>query len=421
VTAQNDQGHLGLALSGGGSRAAAFHRGMLQAVHELELIELVDRVSTVSGGSVFGAAWMAARAKRVADETFLEELKGVLRRGFIVPAIANPRVLLMALPGYTRTHRVGETFDRLLLRGLTLAELPDKPLLVLNSAVLNHAQVARFSRFGLSCIDVGSDGKTGSLPHFPLAPHIKLGFPTAASAAFPFGLPPLELQRRDIGDARFIQALAGLESLHLTDGGVLENLGVQTLLRSRTFGARHVIVSDAGIRETPWKPGGVLERIKNAALFGVSPDTLSRLLEIMNNKQNRSMRQIVVQELNPPPAGPARTVLMIMVDQDWEGMLTGIPTWRLTALAQRANASLALPDRKAPATIQAFLEKCGVDLSVAQKIYKDMGGQPTTRAVNNVGTNFTGMSEQTLDQLANHARWQLHAGSAVFGPIPGRS
>jgi predicted acylesterase/phospholipase RssA len=410
-------GHLGLALSGGGSRAAAFHRGTLQAVHELGLIDYVERVSTVSGGSVFGAAWLAARAKNVTDDEFLKQLKDVLAKGFIWPAVLSPRLALMALPGYSRTHRIAETFDDLLLRGLRLAELPQMPLLVLNSAVLNHAQVARFSPFGISCIGVGESGERGSLPHFPLAKHIKLGFPTAASAAFPFGLPPLELKRKDMGDPRFVEGLAGLDSIHLTDGGVLENLGVQTLLRSQTFGAKHVIVSDAGTAETPWKPGGILQRLKNAAIFGLTPDTLSRLLEVMNNKQNRSMRQLVIQELNPAPASSARSVLMISVAQDWDDLLMGIPAWRLTALAQRARVRGG-PGDDAPEGRRAFLERCGVNLLRARSIYEDMGGKAAREALNRVGTNFTPLSGRVLDQLACHARWQLHAVSAIFGPIP---
>src|SRR5229473_1655763 len=45
-----DANTLGLALSGGGSRAAAFHCGTVAALDELHLLEKVDVVSTVSGG-----------------------------------------------------------------------------------------------------------------------------------------------------------------------------------------------------------------------------------------------------------------------------------------------------------------------------------------------------------------------------------
>lgn len=411
-------GHLGLALSGGGSRAAAFHRGTLRAVRELGLVDYVDRVSTVSGGSVFGAAWMAARAAQVADEVFLEELAKVLEKGFLWPALLNLRAVLLAVPGYSRTHRLAETFDALLLRGKRLSDLPDKPLLVLNSAALNHAQVVRFSPFGLSCIGVGASGREGSLPNYPLSNRISLGFATAASAAFPFGLPPLKLPRADIQGARFVEALRGQEALWLTDGGVLENLGIQTLMRSRQFAARHAILSDAGTTDRPWQPGGWLTRVKNAGIFGLSADTLARLLQVMNDKQNKSMRQLLVQELRPRPAAQSRIVLMVGVSQRWDELLTGVHSRKLRELGERAGVAGAPPERK-PDAIRTFLERCGVDLTKSRSIYDEMGKEGGVEAANDVGTNFTGLSRSTLDLLAHHAAWQLHAVSAIYGPIPG--
>src|SRR6267378_2129423 len=47
-----DANTLGLALSVGGSRAAAFHCGTVAALEELNLLEKVNVVSAVSGGRV---------------------------------------------------------------------------------------------------------------------------------------------------------------------------------------------------------------------------------------------------------------------------------------------------------------------------------------------------------------------------------
>ena len=44
---------IGLALSGGGFRASFFHLGVIKRLEELGLMEKVDKVSTVSGGSIF--------------------------------------------------------------------------------------------------------------------------------------------------------------------------------------------------------------------------------------------------------------------------------------------------------------------------------------------------------------------------------
>lgn len=47
--------YLGLSLSGGGYRAAAFHLGTMRKLHELRILEKVNVLSTISGGSITGA------------------------------------------------------------------------------------------------------------------------------------------------------------------------------------------------------------------------------------------------------------------------------------------------------------------------------------------------------------------------------
>jgi NTE family protein len=47
---------IGLALSGGGVRAAVFHLGVLKRLADEELLESVSAISTVSGGSLVMAA-----------------------------------------------------------------------------------------------------------------------------------------------------------------------------------------------------------------------------------------------------------------------------------------------------------------------------------------------------------------------------
>lgn len=46
---------IGLALSGGGYRAAAFHVGTLKALNKLGLLKDIDVISSVSGGSITAA------------------------------------------------------------------------------------------------------------------------------------------------------------------------------------------------------------------------------------------------------------------------------------------------------------------------------------------------------------------------------
>ena len=53
----NDGKRIGLALSGGGYRAAAYHIGALRALHKLGVLGKVDVISSVSGGSITAASY----------------------------------------------------------------------------------------------------------------------------------------------------------------------------------------------------------------------------------------------------------------------------------------------------------------------------------------------------------------------------
>src|ERR1044071_9116910 len=57
VSEQPQHPKLGLALSGGGHRAAFFHIGVLAKLAELGLLRPVQVISTVSGGSIIGALY----------------------------------------------------------------------------------------------------------------------------------------------------------------------------------------------------------------------------------------------------------------------------------------------------------------------------------------------------------------------------
>src|SRR4051794_34662222 len=81
---QPTEQRIGLALSGGGARAMAFHLGCLRALHELGILSRVRILSTVSGGSVIGALYATTDESFSAFET---RVRGVLARGLTRPTI----------------------------------------------------------------------------------------------------------------------------------------------------------------------------------------------------------------------------------------------------------------------------------------------------------------------------------------------
>lgn len=71
---------IGLALSGGGSRAIAFHLGCMRALHKLGILDRVTVLSSVSGGSVIAALYAYY------DESFEDfevRVQKHLRQGFL--------------------------------------------------------------------------------------------------------------------------------------------------------------------------------------------------------------------------------------------------------------------------------------------------------------------------------------------------
>ncbi len=421
---------LGLALSGGGSRAAAFHRGTLQALIDLGLRKDVTSVSTVSGGSLFGGAWLAALARNETDSQFLEAMSAELQRGFVLRAILHPRLLKLFVPFWkNRTDVLAELFDALFFRGASLSSLPAAPALCINVTILDDAQVGKFHKGGFSSRVVASSNAA-----YPLSRAV------AASAAFPVGLPPLWLSRqRDLGGADFAKPFETRRGLSLTDGGVLENLGVQSLLQGR-FESWDLVVSDAGTKEQPWKAHPLLGPIKSAFIALLSGGALDKVLLLMNDKQNRWMRKHTMQLLleswsrhtlsgTPPqlgagmrewlgrdPVQPRRRLLFVRVNQTFESMLESLVTWRLAELWDRQHPGVPLPSLPKTATeLERFLtDECGVALTRARELYERLGGHAAADAMNEVSTQFTGLARQTVDRLSLHAQWQVHAAHALY-------
>lgn len=430
---------LGLALSGGGCRAVAFHCGTLSALSQLDLLDGVDVVSAVSGGSLFAAAWMTAEVKGSSVDRFIRGMQTAMSRGFVARSFRSP--LLLALTPcvpYSRSDLLADTFDRSLFHGLTLGQLPERPVLCLNATILNNGQVAKFGRDGFSAWGVSCQGASPShvVPwsNFPLARAVM------ASAAFPIGLPPLTLRKRDFPKGtRFRGLLAGTTKIYLTDGGVLENLGVQTLIKSSRYSAWNLIVSDAGVQQRQWRDRGAYGTLKGLLVWLLSGRILDRIMLLMNDKQNRWARQMIYSQLllsrlveETLQTGPDtrarvasyvecqqrhtyRSLLFVRVAQDWSRFVRSIPRWRLIELGGRVGADAAsIPSTEDVRSVVDYLGDVGCDLTAARDQYARLGGDRTAHSLNSVPTGFTALSADTVQRLGMHAAWQVHATHAIY-------
>jgi NTE family protein len=229
-----------LCLSGGGYRAMVFHIGAIWRLNELRYLAKLDRVSSVSGGSitagVLGLNWhlLEFDADGYAtnlDEQFVQPLRKLASKTIDLSAV----LLGILLPG-TISDRVAGAYRKHVFGHATLQNLPDRPRFVINSTSMQTGSLWRFSKPYMADYQVGMVRN----------PDVELALAVAASSAFP---PILSPARVHMDPASFDPAERG--PLHmppyttdavLSDGGVYDNLGLETAWKRYTT----ILVSDGG-------------------------------------------------------------------------------------------------------------------------------------------------------------------------------
>lgn len=232
---------IGLALSGGGFRAAAFHLGVFRQLKSLGLLQKVELLSCVSGGSIAGA--VVALGWNDVDAA-LDRLEHYVR----TRSIAVSSVLTGLLdPFETRTEKLAQSYDADLFRGATLGQLKDAPRTYFNATNLATGNLFFIAAGGGKPAEMG-DHELGHQS----AESFLVSRAVAASSSFPPVFPPLRLSETEFPRTDTV------EYVTLTDGGVYDNLGINPTLLDRNP-LEYVLISDAGkpfaINATPTESG----------------------------------------------------------------------------------------------------------------------------------------------------------------------
>lgn len=235
---------MGLCLSGGGYRAMLFHLGALIRLNQLGQLRRLRRVSSVSGGSITAAVLGLRWAELQWDE---HDRATNLAALVVGPVFAFGGVGIdtscfwkgMLLPGKTVSGCLADAYDRHLFHGATLQDLPDDdagPRFVIDATNLQTGQQFRFSKPYMGDYTIGIWG----------TPTTTLAAAVAASSSFPPFFSPHRTVPSGVYDHTHLphhsQPEPFLKSLVLSDGGVYDNLGLQTVWSN----CDTVLVSDAG-------------------------------------------------------------------------------------------------------------------------------------------------------------------------------
>jgi len=238
---------LALCLSGGGYRAMVFHLGAFLRLNEAGLLRKLDRISSVSGGSiaagVLGLRWKDLKFQNGIAENITKKVIDPVR------ALAGKTIDAEAifggifLPG-SINDKVIAAYNRHLFDGATLRDLPsdtEGPRFIINATNVQSGSLWRFSRPYMA------DYQVGRVPN----PNVELAVAVAASSAFPPVLSPTKLE---VDPTSFIpdpecplQREPFTSDVVLTDGGVYDNLGLETAWKRY----RTILVSDAGGKLQP--------------------------------------------------------------------------------------------------------------------------------------------------------------------------
>lgn len=293
---------IGLALSGGGYRAAAFHLGVIRSLSSLGLLDKIAVISGVSGGSMIAAAY----GLRDDSTSFDEAFRGHLLKNKMIKASD-------ILKGFTyfwdkRLSRLERAAEKHLFGKRTLDELSTSPRIFIGATELGTGKgfyfapaLAGFYRM------IAYDPHAGDQPidlevalnAAAPASNRKISTAFAASAAVPGVFNPMTLKDK------VVKQRLKRDRVVLVDGGVYDNLGVMPLLG---ISCDWILVSDAAspFFEDP-NPGthtiDVLGRV--VEILGSQASNASRLREAQGYQaagQNRLTHLPITYE--PADADP---------------------------------------------------------------------------------------------------------------------
>ncbi|OWV99533.1 patatin-like phospholipase family protein [Rhizobium sp. R693] len=300
---------LGLALSGGGVRAAVFHLGVLRYLAQQGRLEDIAQISTVSGGSlIVGAIFSHAGMRWPSSEQYLNEIYPVLRARLTSGDLFSLSAL--GWKGIVRENlrilfRRAEILPKLLASGWgiqgSMKDLPDSPEWHINTTCYETGKNWRFSK------KMMGDWQFGR--HF--SPDVPIANAIAASAAVPYAIGVLRLDlpehgwwRTDPATKEPLQKVSPLmRRVRLWDGGAYENMGLEAIYKPKEGlqNCDFLICSDASGplgRPKPFSFSGMLQgKLNSPRLFDIASDQIRALRSrmLMGSIARGEIRGILVR------------------------------------------------------------------------------------------------------------------------------
>lgn len=419
---------IGLALSGGGYRAAAYHLGTLRALHKLEILDKIDVISSVSGGSITSAYYLLHKDDfKQFEETFSHKLKiGVLHIAFInlfviLVGIAGlifffgwwtliPLLVLLWFANYyilPLSKWIEKQYDWLFFNGATLKDLPLNPIVSINTTDVAKGRSFRFSRgraWGYDYIN-----REDNLDVF-MGENIPLAKAVMASSCVPFAFSPIRIPEKY---RRYNHYKCPL----LVDGGLYDNQGTYELTESsdNEMHAKYIIVSNAGNTQLTdsWKTNILLMLI-------LTSNIMMKRIERMQSRYNmfeteNKHRRIANSALNYEVSD--RLVISFV-----RGIKNGNVSPELYSYhnitveeAQKIKMDFDSKNTEAKEFIASIITRIKENIK-----WDDLCKiKPTNKEIEiakKVGTNLIGLSQNKINSLIKYSEWMTTVQVRLYLP-----
>lgn len=244
---------LGLALSGGGFRATLFGLGSLWRLNDAGLLGKLDRMTSVSGGSILmgilAHRWRQLQFDNGRASNFAQVIAEPVRTFCgktidIGAGLAGLLVPFKTAGDFLADRYEKDLFGTAMMKDLPVADGRGNPKFIFYATNMQTGRSFRFRQDMLADYRLGIS-RTANVP---------LAVAVAASSAFPPIFSPIVLKTWPAAWAEGDE-LPNLDALRrrivLADGGVYDNMGLESLIDNVDI----ALVSDAGapfeIDETP--------------------------------------------------------------------------------------------------------------------------------------------------------------------------
>lgn len=267
---------IGLSLSGGGYRATIYHLGTLRKLKEMNILDKVDIISTISGGSITGAYYgLKGHDFDTFDKGLINIVKKSMIRGIFFSfrfliiiaslSLVLCSIILLSFTNYAwfstplllisvfiiiryqfKIFPVSRIINRLYSKwffdGKKLKDFNKVPLIAINATNVETGRPFTFSKNKMSdsSYEYPQNGET---PIRFLPDEFPISLAVAASTCVPFAFTPIYIEKKFYKDENDFSKIRPC----LIDGGVYDNQGIHKLTHGNSsYVCDIVIVSDAG-------------------------------------------------------------------------------------------------------------------------------------------------------------------------------